>query len=153
MATSILDHSCKPNAVATFDGPEISIRLIEDIPELDWSKIKISYIDILNLPAERRAELKNSYYFDCDCERCKDETLEPKMLAGACPKAECDNPITAAMEKCPSCYALIPEEYWETFNDVMEMTIEKLQEMRETRCKLFIFTNNFNRYSIISNRY
>ena len=139
MATSILDHSCKPNAVATFDGPEISIRLIEDIPELDWSKIKISYIDVLNLPAERRAELKSSYYFDCDCERCKDETLEPKMLAAACPKAECDNPIIAGVEKCQSCYALISEEYWENFNEVMEMTKEKLQEMRETRCKLFFF--------------
>lgn len=90
LAASILDHSCKPNAVATFEGPQLSIRLIEDIPELNWEKIRISYIDQIDLPATRRAELKKSYYFDCDCERCSDETATNKMLAMACPKEGCD---------------------------------------------------------------
>lgn len=49
LATSIIDHSCRPNAVATFDGPQISIRLVADIPELDWSQIKIAYVDTMNL--------------------------------------------------------------------------------------------------------
>ena len=53
LATSILDHSCRPNAVAIFDGPEISIRLIEDLPNLDWSLIKIAYVDTLNLKTVR----------------------------------------------------------------------------------------------------
>lgn len=85
LAASILDHSCKPNAVATFEGPQLSIRLIEDIPELKWDKIRISYIDQMDLPETRRAELKRSYYFDCDCERCVDATMTPQMLAMACP--------------------------------------------------------------------
>lgn len=92
LAASILDHSCKPNAVATFDGTQLSIRLIEDIPELNWQKIRISYIDQMDLPETRRAELKKSYYFECDCERCTDETMTTKMLAMACPneKEDCN---------------------------------------------------------------
>jgi len=30
---ALLNHSCSPNAVATFDGPTLHIRSIEDIPE------------------------------------------------------------------------------------------------------------------------
>lgn len=94
LAASILDHSCKPNAVAVFEGPQLSIRLTEDIPELNWDKIRITYIDQVDLPETRRSELKKSYYFDCDCERCSDETIAPKMQAMACPNTtqDCECP-------------------------------------------------------------
>lgn len=39
LAPSIVDHSCVPNAVATFEGTTISIRTIEDLPCLDWSQV------------------------------------------------------------------------------------------------------------------
>jgi len=65
LGVSILDHSCKPNAVgesepwenlwlshiflnyfdvflATFEGTTINIRLIEDLPVLDFSKVSTS---------------------------------------------------------------------------------------------------------------
>ena len=54
LATSIIDHSCRPNAVAIFNGPEISIRLIQDLPEMDWKNVKISYIDTMNLRDVRK---------------------------------------------------------------------------------------------------
>ena len=63
LAASILDHSCKPNAVATFEGPTISIRLIEDIPELKWDEIRISYVELLDLPEVRRKDLKKGKKF------------------------------------------------------------------------------------------
>lgn len=91
LAASILDHSCKPNAVAIFDGPQLSIRLIEDIPELNWDKIRISYVDQMDLAEVRKSELKKRYYFDCDCEKCTDETITCKMTAMACPnEKDCD---------------------------------------------------------------
>lgn len=40
LGVSITDHCCNPNAVATFEGTVISIRMIEEIPALDWSKVK-----------------------------------------------------------------------------------------------------------------
>lgn len=39
LACSILDHSCNPNAVATFDGKTISIRATKDISYLDWDQV------------------------------------------------------------------------------------------------------------------
>lgn len=39
LAASVVDHSCKPNAVAIFQGTTISIRVTEKIPSLDWNKV------------------------------------------------------------------------------------------------------------------
>ncbi|KPJ21319.1 SET and MYND domain-containing protein 3 [Papilio machaon] len=39
LASSIVDHSCDPNAVATFDGNIINIRAIQDMPNLDWNQV------------------------------------------------------------------------------------------------------------------
>jgi [histone H3]-lysine4/36 N-trimethyltransferase SMYD len=137
LAASILDHSCKPNAVATFEGPQISIRLIEDIPELNWQNIRISYIDQMDLAETRCAELKKAYYFDCDCERCKDASLTSKMLAMACPndKKDCSGFLAPGDEKCSECDFAITDESRQRFEDVMEMTKQALQEMQNTRCE------------------
>jgi [histone H3]-lysine4/36 N-trimethyltransferase SMYD len=137
LAASILDHSCKPNAVATFEGPQISIRLIEDIPELNWQNIRISYIDQMDLAETRCAELKKAYYFDCDSERCKDASLTSKMLAMACPndKKDCSGFLAPGDEKCSECDFAITDESRPRFEDVMEMTKQALQEMQNTRCE------------------
>lgn len=47
LGPSILDHSCAPNAVANFEGINIIIRTIEDIPCLDWSQVIFSYCLLL----------------------------------------------------------------------------------------------------------
>lgn len=39
LAASILDHSCTPNAVVTFEGTTLYLRSIEKLPSLDWSKV------------------------------------------------------------------------------------------------------------------
>lgn len=36
---SVTDHSCKPNAVATFEGTTLNLHAIEDIEGLDWTKV------------------------------------------------------------------------------------------------------------------
>lgn len=140
LAASILDHSCKPNAVATFDGPQISIRLIEDIPELNWDKIRISYIDQMDLPETRCAELKKTYYFDCDCERCKDTSIAAKMEAMSCPNdsKDCDGYIAVTDEKCSECDTPITDEHRQRFADVTDMTKQALQEMQNTRCEFLM---------------
>lgn len=72
LGASICDHSCRPNAVATFvDGTTLHINAIEEMSSLNWSKIRISYIDLVNPTIDRQLELKENYFFNCDCERCK----------------------------------------------------------------------------------
>lgn len=70
LGVSIMDHTCTPNAVATFEGKKLSIRMLEDVPCLDFSNISITYIDLMSPREERRRILKNAYYFLCTCSRC-----------------------------------------------------------------------------------
>lgn len=39
LAGSVVNHSCKPNAVVTFEGTTLHMRAIETLPFLDWSKV------------------------------------------------------------------------------------------------------------------
>lgn len=39
LGPSIIDHSCKPNAVAVFEGTTIIIRALENFPHFDWSQV------------------------------------------------------------------------------------------------------------------
>lgn len=86
LGVSVTDHCCRPNAVATFEGTTISIRMIEEIPALDWSKVKhtiitkrcsilsfqifISYVDLVNTPESRQNDLQQNYFFLCECIKC-----------------------------------------------------------------------------------
>ncbi|XP_053602088.1 histone-lysine N-methyltransferase SMYD3 [Plodia interpunctella] len=93
LASSIVDHSCDPNAVATFDGKTINIRALRDMPCLDWNQIRISYIDLMQTPYERQRELLENYYFLCQCDRCMDDEQLKTVHAANCLNPNCDNPI------------------------------------------------------------
>lgn len=45
LGVSITDHSCVPNAVATFNGTTLFIRTIQDLPSIDWSKVRFRFND------------------------------------------------------------------------------------------------------------
>ncbi|XP_070171664.1 histone-lysine N-methyltransferase SMYD3 isoform X2 [Polyergus mexicanus] len=128
LGASVMDHSCKPNAVAVFEGTTIIIRTITDLPSLDWSQIKISYIDLLNSNKDRREELYNSYYFWCDCKRCKQ--VEPMAEAATCPNLSCDSPCLIEADNCEKCGAKISEEFKNTFREVTDFTLHRLEEMK-----------------------
>ncbi|XP_075988833.1 SET and MYND domain containing, class 3 [Anticarsia gemmatalis] len=93
LASSILDHSCEPNAVATFDGKTINIRAIRDMPCLDWNQMRISYIDLMKTPYDRQTELLQNYYFLCQCDRCMDENQIKYAHAAVCLNKQCDQPV------------------------------------------------------------
>lgn len=128
LGPSVIDHSCKPNAVAVFEGTTINIRTITDLPCLDWSQIRISYIDLLNSNKDRREELHSSYYFWCDCERCKKE--EPIVEAAACPNLSCDSPCSIEADECEKCSTKISVEFKETFLEVADFTAHHLEKMK-----------------------
>lgn len=122
--------------MAVFNGPQVTIRLVQDIAEMDWKNIHISYIDVLNLPENRKKDLRESYYFECDCERCADKKTYENMKAAACPKEGCDAAIFVDEHfQCPKCDTAIPEDFKQLFRDVTEATISALDEMRDTSCE------------------
>lgn len=140
LGVSIVDHSCKPNAVATFEGTKLKLRLTEDLVFQHWSQINISYIDLINTRDDRRNELKNAYYFLCTCSKCVDTREQEEMLAAACPNTKCNEFITnvgqVVMNECRNCGTDLNDEFFERFKEVTEFTKEKLEEMKSVACKL-----------------
>ncbi|XP_031626334.1 histone-lysine N-methyltransferase SMYD3 [Contarinia nasturtii] len=135
LGVSVTDHSCKPNAVATFDGITLYIRTIEDLPSVDWSKIFISYVDLMDTTETRRHDLEKNYYFLCKCERCLDDKEPIEMNAGACPNAKCQafisfDTIKSYPTKCAKCNECISEKDAQRFKDIMQTTRMHLDSMK-----------------------
>lgn len=91
LAPSIIDHSCSPNAVVTFDGFTLRVQLTKELPTLDWADIRISYIELMNSTCDRMKELRERYYFDCDCPRCHSDKIDQYHYAAKCPS--CCSPV------------------------------------------------------------
>uniref|UniRef100_T1IQ96 MYND-type domain-containing protein n=1 Tax=Strigamia maritima TaxID=126957 RepID=T1IQ96_STRMM len=89
---SLFDHSCKPNASIRFYGIQLCVTAIEEISQFDTANIFISYIDIAFPTERRRKQLKENYYFDCNCERCQDEERDLITNSILCPHKNCKHP-------------------------------------------------------------
>ncbi|TDL24144.1 SET domain-containing protein [Rickenella mellea] len=65
------NHSCGPNASATFDEETMATRLFARRPIAPGEQITISYIDTEIPYAFHQEELKTKYLFTCPCNYCK----------------------------------------------------------------------------------
>lgn len=63
------NHSCDPNVEQLFNQPETILRAIKPIKK--GEEVFMRYIDVTNPRSVRREELRNTYYFDCECTKCK----------------------------------------------------------------------------------
>ena len=99
LSAAIINHSCAPNAVQSFDRETgtIQFRALYDINIDD--EVTISYIDIGRPLIWRRAELFSSYRFICQCTRCLIES-DPDTITTTsgvyserllCPNISCRN--------------------------------------------------------------
>ena len=73
LAPSIVDHSCRPNAEVEFRGNRLVMRSLVDRQDTDIDATFFSYISEDETKV-RREYLSKYFFFDCLCERCKDET-------------------------------------------------------------------------------
>ncbi|KAF5279535.1 hypothetical protein FQR65_LT03357 [Abscondita terminalis] len=95
LAASIIDHSCQPNAVATFQGTLLNIRATEQMPHLNGT----NYTDTLQKSEVRRKDLMSTYYFLCKCPRCLDPEETKIMSAGVCPNTKCNAALQLSAEE------------------------------------------------------
>uniref|UniRef100_A0A182PMG0 MYND-type domain-containing protein n=1 Tax=Anopheles epiroticus TaxID=199890 RepID=A0A182PMG0_9DIPT len=135
IGASIIDHSCRPNVIVSFDGETLKMRLLEDYPEqeLNFRKLFISYIDLIDTTEVRRDQLAERYYFDCACERCRDEQEQKRMNAAACPNKSCYEPLDMndpQLERCPTCGSVVTHSDRETFNEISSFTRDHLAQMK-----------------------
>lgn len=142
LGVSVTDHSCVPNAIVTFEGTTLFIRTLNDLPCLDWSKIFISYIDLMSTADDRRIELKSNYYFWCSCSKCIDEKESLEMLAAACPNQNCPEMVDLSNDKCFNCDEPIKIDRRTEFKEVMEFSKMHLLNMKEIACKTFVLCNS-----------
>jgi len=92
-------------------------------------------VDLLSSNKDRREELYNSYYFWCDCEKCKQ--AEPMVEASACPNLSCDSPCSIEADDCKKCGAKLSQAFKETFQEVTDFTAHHLEKMKTMACILF----------------
>ncbi|XP_050519969.1 histone-lysine N-methyltransferase SMYD3 isoform X2 [Daktulosphaira vitifoliae] len=140
LAASVLNHSCTPNATATFDGTTLRIRALMDIepsdPELH---VYISYLELMQTTSERRCELQKNYYFICECQRCTNDNEQNFVNSMICPNIKCQEGIPMELNKpnvldtvtCSKCLLKVDDRIVEEFYNVTEFTNFQLQKMKD----------------------
>ncbi|EPE36391.1 SET [Glarea lozoyensis ATCC 20868] len=74
---ALANHSCTPNAYIMFDGRSISLIALDSIEQDE--QLFISYVDFTQSRDLRRAELRQRYFFQCECKKCTDD-LNPYQI-------------------------------------------------------------------------
>ncbi|CAI2356837.1 unnamed protein product [Caenorhabditis sp. 36 PRJEB53466] len=79
------DHSCRPNAIYSCHGIVASLRALHDNVDLDnVETTHYTYIELPPCKIQRRHMLKETWYFECHCERC-DDPDDNWLTAVICP--------------------------------------------------------------------
>lgn len=140
LGVSITDHSCTPNAVVTFDGTTLNMRSIEPMKRIDFTKIYISYLDLMDTVEQRQKALQDTYFFQCKCTRCLDSKEDAEMNAAACPNANCSEPLdlrpaSTPLAKCTCCGTPVTREHVKQFLEIQEITQNSIAEMQRIACE------------------
>ncbi|KAH6614323.1 hypothetical protein C7974DRAFT_74191 [Boeremia exigua] len=67
--TSLVNHSCDPNAFVVFEGNSLCVRSMRKLSA--GEEITQCYTDVDTNVLLRQEMLKSEYFFDCCCERCE----------------------------------------------------------------------------------
>lgn len=102
------NHSCAPNAVQTFDGRVLSLRGIG--PIMKGEEVTVAFIRLHHHSAARQQSLRESYVFECRCDRCDSEevdTEDARLTGYACPDKPCpgvcaNHGLASSRERSPS---------------------------------------------------
>ncbi|BES93356.1 SET and MYND domain-containing protein [Nesidiocoris tenuis] len=141
LGASTIDHSCEPNAVATFCGTVLNIRTVQDIHDFKWSKLRISYIETVKPRIDRNLDLWPRYYFECDCPRC-DTKSEWASLEDSVICQQCESLVYVKQDNCScsKCGWVPADDFVIKYNDIVSFTKHQHEVMRNVAyldvCKL-----------------
>ncbi|CAB3410334.1 unnamed protein product [Caenorhabditis bovis] len=80
------DHSCRPNAIYSCDGIVSTLRALHDNVDIDnIQTTHYTYIELPPCKIQRKHMLRETWYFDCHCERC-DDPVDNWLTSVICPK-------------------------------------------------------------------
>ncbi|XP_074546798.1 histone-lysine N-methyltransferase SMYD1a [Halichoeres trimaculatus] len=97
----LVNHDCWPNCTVILNNGNqsalssalhsqrrIELRAMEKISE--GQELTVSYVDFLNLSADRQKKLKEHFHFECSCEHCSKHMKDDLMAATAESKPSAD---------------------------------------------------------------
>ena len=137
LGTSVLDHSCAPNAHWHFRGKDMIIRSIEKVN--DFSELRHSYLQNLTASTKiRREKLLQDHYFLCECSNCQDVTKDQMKSSLLCPNCNrgC-SPLGTG--KCIDCHHVIDSSEIEKYKSL------KRQLVKAVACQSDQFDELFNK--------
>ncbi|RVE65400.1 hypothetical protein OJAV_G00116130 [Oryzias javanicus] len=80
--TAILNHGNQSAVSSALHSPRrIEVRALGKISE--GEELTISYVDFLQLSADRQKQLKEQYHFECSCRHCSQHISDDLMTAAA----------------------------------------------------------------------
>ncbi|XP_034402913.1 histone-lysine N-methyltransferase SMYD1a [Cyclopterus lumpus] len=77
----LVNHDCRPNCVAILNHGKVELRAVGTVSE--GEELTVSYVDLLNLSADRQKKLKEQFHFQCSCEQCSQRVKDDLMMAAA----------------------------------------------------------------------
>ncbi|BFZ62174.1 hypothetical protein YB2330_003256 [Saitoella coloradoensis] len=140
----LLNHSCSPNAAVVFENKNLTIRSVRAIGPKE--EITISYVNHLQRRDIRRRELKEKWFFQCECAVCaRDESENARDPRECFSCADCKKLIPPPLKSehsteklvCSSCNKV--QKYSWTELERMEektLTISEDRKMRADRWQL-----------------
>ncbi|KAF1781559.1 Zinc finger, MYND-type [Phytophthora cactorum] len=119
---ALFNHDCDPNCVVSFKGREMKVHVVKNVEV--GQELTVSYIELLQSTKKRRMELKDSYFFDCQCTCClaamKEETTNDWYLDGL----ECSN------KECLDGVVVLDDvdhaDKWKMYQQMWEIAMDKL---------------------------
>ncbi|XP_063889340.1 histone-lysine N-methyltransferase SMYD3-like [Scylla paramamosain] len=144
LAASYIDHDCHANAFVTFFRNKLVVRSLVDWPNLDWSRVRISYLDIMNTRTYRQDYLARHYYFTCDCRLCRDDAHD--LLTSTVPCGSCGEPVYLdeeaedAVGPCDACgNKSFPDNLRQDYRRVADLTRLHLKDLDEANPDLEVW--------------
>eukprot|EP00644_Phytophthora_capsici_P005133 jgi/Phyca11/96394/e_gw1.1.416.1 len=128
---ALFNHDCDPNCVVSFKGREMQVHVVKDVQE--GQELTVSYIELLQSTTSRQAELKGSYFFDCECTRCQAATTDDWYLDGLmCSNKECQGFVELARheEELKAISALPSSSDLKTWEKYQKMWTIATQQVR-----------------------
>ena len=134
--TSMLNHSCVPNAQIRIDTDHtVIVRAQTEIRE--GESICISYIDPLHTTLFRRNFLEHGKYFICKCNRCLDPCEQGTLLSAVACLSCRNGPVIPHAKSgklqwiCNGCNFEMPDEAVTRMEEILQNIVKNIQNMRQ----------------------
>ncbi|XP_019628828.1 PREDICTED: N-lysine methyltransferase SMYD2-A-like [Branchiostoma belcheri] len=120
---AMLNHSCRSNTIATFQGPNMEVRTFTHIGP--GEEVFHAYVQKGATTDRRRDDLMEKYFFLCQCADCLNLDRDLRMRTVKCPN--CEGPVLpnpeskSTYEKCPRCEH---DEFDEDFHDKIDTAVQ-----------------------------